>query len=120
MLKRLISILNLASVVLLNTSMSPCSLLACLRFNLSSLVLLIVFLIVFPCFIIVFALLVVDLSLSQSLLLWFAQHLESHCSLLPRLSQPFLFCVEHLESHRLLFRCLWRLSKYLLLSDRFL
>ena len=38
------------------------------------------------------ALLVVDLSPSQSLLLWFAQHLESLCSLLTlsRLSQPFL------------------------------
>ena len=29
-----------------------------------------------------------------------------------QLSQPFLLCVEHLDSLCLLFSCLWRLSKY--------
>ena len=31
---------------------------------------------------------------------------------LTRLSQPFLLCVEHLDSLCSLFSCLWRLSKY--------
>ena len=81
-----------------------CSFLTCLRLNVSSFVLLntssrfarwrlvsISIIVALVCSTHRVALLVVDWS---------------------RLSQPFLFCVEHLDSLCSLFSCLWRLSKY--------
>ena len=37
-----------------------------------------------------------------------------------QLSEPFLLCIEHLDSLCSLFSCLWRRSKYLLSLDLFL